>query len=102
MFESVDHLLLHLTEPRNELRNSRKIVRPGDPGQHRGAVLGKRVRLCRGVVVNNAAGDHTTEPFPYISFVQPGGIGNLCAGGRGKLGERVDGFMTGSPATFKS
>ena len=58
--EAADHLLLHLAQQRDELRDPREIVRTGGPGQHGGAVLGKRIRLCRRVVVDDPPA--TTPP----------------------------------------
>ena len=44
---------------------------------------GKRIRLRRRVVVDDSAGDDAAEPLPHVAFVQPGGVGDLRAGGRG-------------------
>ena len=90
MAEALDHLLLHLAQQRDELRDAREVVGPARPSEHRGPMRGQRIRLRRRVVIDDLSGDHTTEPLPHIPFVQPGGIGDLGAGGRRELGEGVE------------
>ena len=88
--EAADDLLLDLAEQRDELRDAGEVVRAGRTGQHRRAMPRQRIRLRRRVVVDDPAGDHAAQPLPHVAFVEPGGVGDLCTGGRRELGQRVE------------
>ena len=88
--EAADDLLFDLAEQRDELRDAGQVVRPGGAGQHRRAVARERVRLRGRVVIDDAAGHHPAQPLAHIAFVEPGGVGDLGAGGGRQFGQRVE------------
>ena len=50
----------------------------------------KMVGAALGVVVDDATGDHGAEPLAHVTFVEPGGLGDLITGRRCLPAERVE------------
>jgi hypothetical protein len=88
--EALHHLLLDGGQQRDELHHVRQVVRAGVTGQRCGVLGRQGVRALVGGVRHDPARGHGPEPLTHVALVEPGGVGDLLARGRGQQRKRVE------------
>ena len=75
--ELVDDFGFDRAGHRNELHETRVVVRARCPSRERRVLGWQHVSPAAAVVLDDAGGDHRAEPLAHIPFVETGGFGDL-------------------------